>query len=487
MNIPGRNKTDPRKVQVATSLQAAGSVPTPAGAMTEQGSERTSKLPDKIPALVSRSQAIRVYDEMTNNDATVDVSLRAAKIPVMGGQYFIEPFDNKQINLDIAEFVSYNILEGTNQPFLLVLENILRMFDYGASVLEPVWELGTWTPRRTGANARQYTMLRKLGYRPASTITEFQYDDAGGPVGIKQNALKADNSTVEVTIPIEKLMIFTLNKNGGNLEGKSLLRTAYKHWYYKDNLYKIDAIQKERHALGIPMVKLEAGYTNADIKAAWEMVTNLRTNERAGAVLPPGITLEFANPAHHVIDVMPSIEHHEGMILLNVLAQFLVMGIQSGGGGRATAGSHLDMFQKSLRYVANFICDVFNFYLIPRIVGYNFPVVEFPRMQVRNIGETKELQMFASAMANLASQNLITLDLETEQWVREVVDAPRKLGDVQTPEANSAGFSAAEKLAGATGNGGGGKGNVQTGKPNNGTGSKNAPTGFEQTGGPGGG
>jgi hypothetical protein len=82
------------------------------------------------------------------------------------------------------------------------------------------------------------------------------------------------------------------------------------------------------------------------------------------------------------------------------------------------------MFQKAMKYIANYICGVFNLYLIPRIVGYNYDTTEFPEMRVRNIGETKDLQMWASAHANLISQGAITVDLESENWYRENLDMP---------------------------------------------------------------
>lgn len=465
MKIFGSRQTDPRKVETPTSLTAGGSVPTPKNALSEVGSQRETKIAEVVPALASRQQAVRVYDRMTNNDATVDVALRAAKVPVMGAEFFMEAFDEKEINQDINEFVSFNLLEGTNEPWLLTVENILRMYEDGSSVFEPVWELGTWTPRRTGANAKRYTMLRKLGYRPASTIKEFKYDDNGGPAGVTHLAIRADGKQQEEKIDIEKLVIFTLNKRGGNLEGKSLLRTAYKHWYYKDNLYKIDAIQKERHALGVPIIKMLGGYSAEDVAMAWEMVTNMRTNEKAGAVLPPGFEFEFAQLGGAPVNVMPSIDHHDSHILLNVMTQFLVMGIMAeGGGGRATGGTQLDMFQKSLKYVANMMCEVMNLYIVPKIVGYNFKTTEFPKMRVRNVGESKDLQMFASAWSNLAAQNLITMDYETEQHIRKIIDFPLKKGGVQTPEANA----------------GGQKGDVAAGDdPNKVGGQKSAQPGFE--------
>jgi hypothetical protein len=76
-------------------------------------------------------------------------------------------------------------------------------------------------------------------------------------------------------------------------------------------------------------------------------------------------------------------------------------------------------------------------YVIPQLVGYNFQTVEMPKLRVRNIGETKDLQQWASAVSNLMSQNGITNDLETEQFLRNIFDLPYKQGDKQTPEANS--------------------------------------------------
>lgn len=402
-----------------------GTEPTPGEVLRERGSSRTGRDVEIVPELATRSQALRTYAKMANENASVDVSLRSAKVPVLGADYFFEPFSDSQEHKDQAEFAEFNILQGTNEPWLLTLENILRMYEDGSSVFETVWEEGEWAPKRSGANRRKYTMLRKLAFRPASTISEFLYDDNGGPAGVKHQALRADNKVEEVEIDISKLIIFVFNKNGGNLEGKSLLRTAHPNWYYMRELHKIDAIQKERHALGVPVAKLQQGFTADTVSAAWEMVTNIRTNEDAGAVLPPGVELDFISPANAQIDVIPSIEHHNGQIMLNTLVEFLLLGL-TGGGGRATSGSQLDMFQKSLKYVANMICETMNLYLIPKLMRYNYKTTQYPKLRVRNIGEASDLQKLASAVSNLVSVEAITMDDPTEQWLRQVFDIPFK-------------------------------------------------------------
>jgi hypothetical protein len=430
---------DPRKRESGTTLstQGQGSIPIDASAYNEQGSSRGGLTRDAVPQLGSLSQAIRTYNIMADADPAVDVSLRAGKMPIMGALFFVEPYNDEQENIDIAKFVEFNLLHGTAAPFLLILEDILRMYEYGFSVFEKVYELREWSPDRSRANRRKYTMLKKLAPRPTPTIKAINYDDNGGPTSIVQNALRANNKIEEVETSIDKLIIFSFNKKGGNLEGKSLLRTAYQPWYYKDNLLKIDGIQKERHGMGFPVVKAPPGAKSDEIKAAKLLVQNVRTNEFGGMVLPPGFEFFFAELPGQPVDVMKSVEHHNGMIMLNVMTQFMLMGLQvTGGGGRATAGAHQDIFTKSLRYVGNLVCEWINFYLVPQLVAYNYDTDKFPRLQIKNIGETKDLQQWAAGIANLIARNAITVDLEFEQWVRSIVDAPVKRGDRQTPENN---------------------------------------------------
>ena len=415
--------TDPRRVVSGTSYAAKGSISTKAVGV-ELGSSRGGLLRDVVPALAARNQAFAIYDEMANGDGAVDVSLRAAKMPVMGANYFVEAFDESEEAAVIAEFVEYNLLEGSNSPFLNVLEDILRMYEFGYSVLEKVYEEREWSPRKTGANRRKYTMLRKLSPRPTPTIKEIVYDNNGGPVEFVQAAVQADGKPIDKKIPIEKLVVFTHNRKGGNLEGKSLLRTAYRSWYFKTNLYNIDGIQKERHGMGFPVVELPPGYKDDDVTAAVELVRNIRTNEHGGAVIPPKWVLRFLELPGQPVNVLESIEHHNGQIMLNTMTQFLLLGISGAGGGRATSGSQQDMFNKSLRYVANQICESINLYCIPYLVGYNFTTDKFPKLRARNLGETKDLQQWASAMANLKGQGLVNWTPETEEWVREVIDAP---------------------------------------------------------------
>jgi hypothetical protein len=364
----------------------------------------------------------------------------------MGAEYYIEPANSDQEALDQAEFVQENLFDSPSSPWLVTVARILKFCEYGFSVMEPVFENRPWAPDRKMANRKTYTMLRKLAPRPAISIERIDYDRNGGPIQIIQNALMAKpipNVTVpqvqigplyeveQVAIPIEKAIVFTNDEEGGDLMGKSMLRSAYPHWYYGQHLYKVDAIQKERHGIGIPRAILPPGIKNeSDKNAAKELVRQIRTNEHAGIVQPDGWDIDFVEVKGHPVNVIASIEHHNGMIMLNVLAEFLIAGLQeTGGGARAVSASQQDIFMKANRALADIICDSINLYLIPQLVHYNFTnVAELPRLMARNLGDTKDLQQTAAALANMFDKEIITPDLETEQWARKVFDMPQKIG-----------------------------------------------------------
>lgn len=395
--------------------------------LEEIGSAAGSKLVDPVPEVGTDYQATRTYTRMVRDDASVRISLRAGKAPVLGAEFFIDPYDKTPENIAIWEFVRFNLFQGMTSPWSVLLEQILTMYESskGNSIFELVWENREWAPKKSSptANRKVYTMLRKMAFRPSASIKEIEYDDNGGPVNIVQNALDSKGKVNEKTIPITKAVVFSLNQEGTSaLEGLPILRSAYKHWYYKDRLYAIDAIQKERHGIGIPDIEIQPGAGEKDIQLAHEMGKNLRTNEFSYIVRPPTIKVGFAEIRGNLVDALVSAQHHDIMIMKNIMVQFLNLGES---GGRNTSATAMDMFLKSMRHVANGICAAINLYVIPNLVAYNFQTDQFPQIKVRNVGEVKDLQMWSSAMRNLIDVGALTVDEETEAWVRDQMDMPK--------------------------------------------------------------
>lgn len=424
------DRLNPRKKVTNPPYTATGHTPQPDNAVVELGSAGVMPIRDIVPDLAGKYQELRTYYIMGTFDASCRASLRAVKSTIMGADFYVEPYDQSQDCLDQAEFVSFNLMSAPTNGRIKTLSHILKFMDYGISMLEAVYETREWAPTRAGANRKNYTMLQKLGPRPARSINRILFDNYGEIQAVEYNAIRANLDVEKVTIPAEKLLIFNFDEDGADIYGgKSILRSAYPHWYYKNHLYKIDAIQKERHGIGVPRAILPPGYRKSDRDAALELVQNLRTNEKAGIVSPPGWEFDFLELKGHTVDVIKSIDHHNAMIMLNVLVEFLMLGVSEtgGGGGRASSATQQDIFMKSNRAIADLICDTFNLELIPPLMAYNFDTDRYPLLKVRNLGETRDLQQFASALSQLVQEAVISPDMPLEQWAREIFDAPKKV------------------------------------------------------------
>jgi hypothetical protein len=294
--------------------------------------------------------------------------------------------------------------------FPQLLQESMLMLDYGYYLFEKVFEV-----------VGDLVLWRKFAPRSPLDVYRWEFDEHGGPDGVtilNQNPEYVQIPT-EVFIPIWKLALFTFDMEAGDVTGTSVLRSAYKHWFMKENLYKIDAIQKERHGIGIPIIQLPPNYDTKDMALADEIGRNLRTNEKAHIVLPPNWVVMMLKLEGQPLDVLASIEHHDQLIYHNVLGQF--MAFQRG----TSQSDQVDMFVKSVRYVAECLRDVFNRYCIPQWVHWNYPTVtDYPELRVRRIGDTVDWRTISFAIRNFVGAGILVPDDPLEEWVREEMDLP---------------------------------------------------------------
>lgn len=358
-------------------------------------------------------QGLRKYDQMRRGDATVRSALRQIKTPVLAGRWFVEPYSESSRDVNAADFI-WEALNTMSITWTQFLTESLLMCDYGYYMFEKVFE--------QRADGKIY--WKKLAPRHPLDVSSWKMDRGGGPLAAIMNPID-DKNMDNIIIPISKLLVFTFDKEADNIAGTSVLRSAYKHWYYKDNLYKIDAIQKERHGIGIPIIKLPPGFSTTDRNLANELGRNLRTNERAHVVLPPNWELVFAKLEGQRVDALASAEHHDRMILESILSPFA-----SNLGGDA-AKSRMDMFLKASRFIADIVADTINTYAIPQLLDFNYSKLKgYPKLRVRRVGEQEDWRTISFAIRNLVGANVLTPDARLEEHMRKEFDLP--LADPET-------------------------------------------------------
>lgn len=351
----------------------------------------------------------QIFDEMRRSDPKVGSVLKAITLPIRGANWFIEPASEDEADQKIAKVIENNLLHGMSQTWDDTVRHILLMLPFGFSVLEKVWEY-----RDDGVLG-----IRKLDPRLPLSIVDWKYDgNTRALIGPEQ--MDADGT--RYILPIEKLLVFTNDKEGDNWEGVSILRTAYKPWFIKSNLEKIDAIKHDRYGVGVPVMTAPNGTKSGD--AAWTdaetTLENLQAQEQSYIVKPEGWLLEVLNGGTVGDDAIPSIKYHDEAIGKAMLAQFIDLGT-SQTGSRALGVSFIDLFNKSIKTYAGYICDVVNRFLIREYVNYNWDVKQYPTLKVNGISDIDTV-----GLAALVTGKLITPDDGLEAVLRESLELPCK-------------------------------------------------------------
>lgn len=360
-----------------------------------------------------------VFDQMRRSDPQIGAVLRAITLPIRQARFYVDPASDKSQDVEIAEVIEKNLLSGMTMTWDDTLRHALLSLPFGISVLEKVWDL------RDGS-----VYLKKLDPRLPMSIcdsSQWTFDKTTQRlISIKQRG--ADGTFYG--LPIEKLLVFTCDKEGDNWEGISILRTAYKPWKIKDDLEKINVINHDRNGVGVPVAKMPQGVLpgSDEWTQTGQALEDLCANENAFLIVPYGAEVDILNGNGKATDTLASIKYYDEAIARAMLAQFISLG-STETGSRALGNSFLEVFLQSLQAYANYICEVINRFLIQEYVNYNWTVKEYP---VLKVGQIKRLD--PSVLTKLSGAGLLSPDLDLENIVRRELYLPEKAEDERVDE-----------------------------------------------------
>lgn len=366
-----------------------------------------------------REQAgIKIYDEMRMSDGTVRAAFLAVTLPVRGANWYVQPASEDQADIDVAEFVEDCFKKHMTITWDDVLRQALLSLAYGSMPFEKVY-------KTIDVDGSARIVWDKFAPRLPRSIFRWAIGPiSAGLPGITQT--RSDGKSVE--IPREKLVYVINEMEGMNYWGTSIFRAAYKHWYLKNNFYKIDAIAFERQGLGVPYAKLPEGATASDTTKAENILKNMRANHQAFVVYPNDYEIGFMDMnAKSVRDPDTSIAHHNREIMKSVLAQFIELGAGGSGasGSRAVSKDHSDLFMQAIETTANNIAASFNKDAVRELVDLNFNVTDYPTLTYDGITETDIAALSASYQA-LVTSGGIQVGVNDEQFFRNKMDLPER-------------------------------------------------------------
>lgn len=225
-----------------------------------------------------------VFTEMSNNDETIGAILFAIEMLVRQASWNVEPGGSTAKDREAAEFVK-SCMDDMQQTWIDTISEILSFLTYGWSFHEIVYKrrMGRTKDNRTSSKYDDGLIgWMKLPIRSQETLYQWEYDDQDNLIGMTQ---MPPPDFGLITIPMNKAMLFRTRSRKDNPEGRSILRTAYRSWYFKRRIQEIEGIGIERDLAGLPVITTPEGMDIWDkddedmnaIRAGLEaMVKNIR-------------------------------------------------------------------------------------------------------------------------------------------------------------------------------------------------------------------
>jgi phage gp29-like protein len=390
-----------------------------------------------------------VFTEMSNNDETIGAILFAIEMLVRQASWNVEPGGSTAKDREAAEFVK-SCMDDMQQTWIDTISEILSFLTYGWSFHEIVYKrrMGRTKDNRTSSKYDDGLIgWMKLPIRSQETLYQWEYDDQDNLIGMTQ---MPPPDFGLITIPMNKAMLFRTRSRKDNPEGRSILRTAYRSWYFKRRIQEIEGIGIERDLAGLPVITTPEGMDIWDkddedmnaIRAGLEaIVKNIRRDSTEGLVLPFGYTFELTSTGgSRQFDTNSIIARYDTKISQTVLADFIQLGHESVG-SFALSSDKTNLFSMAICAFLDIICQTFNSQGIPALIDINGDhfagVTDYPRLTHGDI-EDVDLATMATFIKDMTSIGVIIPDESLEDYVRQLGKLPKRTTDTVPMEARRA-------------------------------------------------
>lgn len=395
-----------------------------------------------LPELRGR-RGVEVYREMESNDDVVGAILFAMEMLVRQVDWTVDPAGDSAKDKEAAEFVQ-SCMNDMQVTWIDTISEILSFLTYGWSYHEIVYKRrmgNTRDPRTRSKYTDGLIGWMKLPLRAQETLYQWEYDENDNLLGMTQMPPPTFGT---YTIPINKALHFRTRSRKDNPEGRSILRNAYRPWFFKRRIQEIEGIGIERDLAGLPVIYAppnldiwdENNPDTANIRIGLEtMVRNIRRDSMEGVVLPDGYKLELlSSGGTRQFDTNAIINRYDTRIAMTVLADFIFLGHEKSGSW-SLSSNKTDMFALACGAFLDIICETFNSQGIPALIdmnGQHFEgITDYPKMNHGDI-EDVDIQQFAAYIKDMAGIGLLIPDDGLEDYIRQVGHLPERTSDTRT-------------------------------------------------------
>lgn len=393
------------------------------------------------------TKAIQVYRQMADNDPVVGAFLFTIDMLIRRATPRVEPFDQSDEHVKNAKFVE-ECIEDLNPGWAMTLSEMLSMLTFGWSWMEICYKKRDGDNRDPDRNSKHTdgkTGWSKFAIRSQDSWQEWTFTPNGRVTGWTQ---QAPPDYTPIFLPRAKALHLMPRSSKMNPEGRSILRNAYRPWFFKTRMEEIEAIGIERDLAGLPVAFLPVEYlldtATADEKSLVQslrtFVTQVRRDKTEGGLFPMEydangkLKFDFrlmATGGARQFNTNDVVTRYDQRIAMTVLADFILLGTQEVGSW-ALSSDKTNLFSQAIGTWLNVIADEMNNRAIPDLFFANaMPMDKLPRFAFGDI-ETPPLSEIADYVSKLSGANFpLFPNPELEDHLMELASFPEITDDVR--------------------------------------------------------
>lgn len=398
---------------------------------------------ETIPALTGIRQ-VQTYAEMAENEPILGGVLMAIDNMVRSVEWSVEPAEDNGEGRRWAEHVESCLWDmSTSWPD--IVSEIFSMIVFGWYYTEVVPKHRNGAqPDKPGAKASSryddgLVGWRKFAPRSQESLLRWEFDDNDGIQGLHQ---QVQGTPPQRFIPIQRALLFRTRVRNGSPQGSSVLRNAFRPWWFKRRIEELEGIGIERDLAGLPVFGVPPRMLSAEATPAEKqalngiktLVTSVRRNSDEGLVVPRDFD-EHGNEVYKLellssgsrrqFDLDKVMMRKSQEMAICALADWLLLG-HEGVGSRALGSSKIDIFADALDTWTLSVAGVINSHAVPRLMAANGVDRDLaPTIKASRVGKV-DLSEFASSVSSLLVSGAISPDDNLEDHVRATAGLPAR-------------------------------------------------------------
>ena len=359
--------------------------------------------------LISR-KGMQIIDKMRTDDM-IKSSLTLKKFATLAPNYKIIPASNSNEDKEVADFIDYTIenMQGSMNDALF---QVLSALDYGFSITELVYQ--------------QYEDGKykdKIGIKSLKTKKPHNYSfKTDAYSNLKKRGLLLTVDGLEKSLPVDKFLIFSYQKEFGNHYGTSDLRPAYRGYWSKDTIIKFWNIYLERFANPTVLGKYRSN--DPQSKGNLRNILDSLTAKTSITHRMDEFDIGFLEPSRSSTDdFKTAINYYDKSIARSILIPDRLVA-EGQFGAYSQAQVHFDVFMFVLAKLRQDIEEiVMNEQFIKRLVLMNYGQRPMPRFQFNPMTDDQKLQI-NQLFIDAVSKGVINATPEDQNQIRENLHFP---------------------------------------------------------------